>query len=141
MSHEMDDLARALAGKVSRRQALKRTMAAAGGAVVAFLIPARRAEARSLRHRRFRERRDLSLGAPLACVEFCVAIYGQNTAEALTCIVESVECQGPCFQFGPESPACHDSDCPPKTVCVSSTGYRAPEGGGTPPPQFICHPV
>jgi hypothetical protein len=123
----MDDLARALAGgRVSRREALKRTLLGAIGAALALLLPARRAQAQGR-------------GVPKGCAPFCNAVYGEDTPEATSCIMMAKQHAGPCYQFGPQSPGCATNNCPHGTVCVSASPYY--QYTSTLPGSFICVPV
>jgi hypothetical protein len=101
VSPDMDELARTLAGEVSGGEALKRTFVAA----VRALLP--------------RSRRGRTQNLPNDCARFCSAFYGEDSPEAISCVLLSEQGTGPCYEFGPHSPACSNNKCPPTTVCVS----------------------
>jgi hypothetical protein len=136
VSHELDELARALAGKVSRRQALKRTFLAAAGAILALLLPARRARAAGNTESLLDEVLDLFENK---CQLFCEALFGEDTPEATSCSMLAKQHTGPCYQFGPQSPGCATNNCPHDTVCVSASPYY--QYTSTLPGSFICIPV
>ena len=130
MTKEFDDLARAFASGVSRRTALKRFGLAALGVVFAGVVPGRAAARRS----------QGGCGVtPGPCKLFCAWLYGNGTKAYFYCI-ESGSCHvGPCFEFGPFSPDCRFSVCPPNSVCVSLNVNSNSTVRGR--DRYYCQPV
>lgn len=122
MTEQFDDLARALAKKVSRRQAAKGLVASGLAAVTAAVLPSR-ARART--------------ACPLSCLQFCDAIYGPLSPAGVACTVDAVLRTGACYEFGPESSACRSVSCPRDTICVANTSYYGYSGSG----QTMCLPI
>jgi len=101
MKEAFDDLARALASGMSRRDALKRFGIAAAGTLFFFRPGGAHA------------------GESSDCKDFCTFVYGKGTAAYHECWEDAKRGRGVCFQFGPESKECRQIQCPPHSFCVS----------------------
>lgn len=111
MSEAFDDLAKALASGMSRREALRRFGIAAFGGL-AFLYPARaRAAPASAAGK----------GTFTACVDFCAFVYHPGTNAYYKCVRDAKDDKGLCKEFGPASAPCRGVQCPPHSFCVSNT--------------------
>ena len=102
MKEAFDDLAKALASGMSRRDALKRFGYAAAGTLLFFRHPL-----------------GAHAGESSDCKRFCTFVYGKDTDAYHECWESAKHGRGACFEFGPESKACRSIQCPPYSFCVS----------------------
>jgi hypothetical protein len=124
VTQQIDDLARALASKVSRRQAVKAAAVSGFAALVATVRPG--------------TARAGLIQTP--CADFCTTIYGGATAATLECILASLQCTGPCYQFGPSSAPCRGVTCGSGSVCMAqNTENSSSLSGGA--AMGVCIPV
>ncbi len=105
MGKNFDDLSKAIAGKVSRGQALRTMIGGAFAAAIAAMVPGK------------------SFADPTShskdCARFCQYVYGKSAVEAGQCKQEAANGYGPCYYYGPASPACQNVTCPNGTFCTS----------------------
>jgi len=113
LGKQFDDLSKALARGLSRRQALQRMVGGVVAAAVALVLPGR-----------------TFAGGTSDCAHFCDAVFGDDTPEADACIADARHGTGACYEFGPRSTACEFVQCPPGEVCVSFNTNYGP-GTGT----------
>ncbi len=104
MKEALDDLSKALASGMSRRDALKRFGLAAAGTLLFFRRP-------GFAH----------AGESSDCKRFCKFVYGDGTAAYRECWEDAKRGRGVCFEFGPKSKACRSIDCPEHSFCISET--------------------
>jgi hypothetical protein len=123
MTQQFDDLARALASRVSRRQAVKAAAVSGVAALVATVRPGT-ARAGLIQD---------------GCADFCTTIYGEATAATLECILAGVGSKGPCYQFGPNSAPCRGVTCGPGSVCMAQATENSSLSGGA--AMGVCIPV
>jgi hypothetical protein len=114
MREAFDDLSKAIAAGVSRREALRRFGVAAIGLAFGGLFAGRAGAKVPSEH-------DLK-----DCEKFCNWLYGKNTEQVKQCIKDSRHHKGACYQFGPESDACEHVVCPPHTFCMASNFNDTP---------------
>ncbi len=105
MGRPFDDLSKAMARRVSRGQALRGVLGAAGAAALAVIMPRKTSAG--------------SRGGNSACAHFCHFVYGANTPEAESCTAQAAHGTGPCYSYGPGSPYCQGVTCPPGQFCTS----------------------
>lgn len=125
MGKKFDDLSKALASGMSRRQVLKGAFGGLGAATLGSLIPGRNADAQTAGSHGFH--------GPTPCEQFCTYIcqhpyseyYGGNSQQTCTdtCIAESRSGQGPCYTIA-GAPGyrygCSGNDgCPPDEMCCN----------------------
>ena len=106
MKEAFDDLSKALASGMSRREALKRFGIAAAGAVF-FLRPGGALGG-------------TDPGRNNRCKEFCRFMYGDTKAGS-KCWQDSLHGKGACYDTGPKSEGCKHVECPERSYCVSHT--------------------
>jgi hypothetical protein len=109
MKDAFDDLSKALASGMSRRDALRKFGVAVAGSLFffrpgaggAFITPTRPPDK--------------------ACQQFCLWLYGKGTSAYATCVNQAKQKYGACYDFGPGSPACSGVECPSHSFCVSNS--------------------
>ena len=92
-----DELTKALATSMSRRQALRRTGGLLGGAVLAGFIPG------------------VAWARNNDCARFCNSVFGGDTPASAQCAMDAAHGKGLCYTCGPASGNT-------KTICCSKTG-------------------
>jgi hypothetical protein len=105
MREAFDDLAKAFASGMSRRDALRRFGLATAGAMFAF-GPAK-AVAATTAHR-------------FDCDAFCGFMFKPNSQAYFSCIRDAKHGTGACFDLGPASKDCRGVDCPKHSICISN---------------------
>ena len=121
MKEAFDDLAKALASGMSRREALKRFGIAAAGTLLFFRHPG-----------------GAHAGESSDCKTFCEFIYGKGTDAYHACWEDAKHGKGTCFEFGPKSKACRGASCPQYSFCVSNDFNFNYTGS---PSSFHCIPI
>jgi len=101
MKDAFDDLAKALASGMSRREALRRAGIAAAGTLFFFRPVGAYA------------------GEGGNCKHFCRFVYGEGTSAYKECLQSAKKGKGACYEFGPKSKACREFTCPEHTFCVT----------------------
>ena len=105
MRDAFDDLARAFASGMSRRDALRRFGLATAGALFAF-GPARANAA--------------ALHVNPDCVAFCGFMFKIGSQAYENCVKDAKHGTGLCYATGPMSKACRGAKCPKHSICISS---------------------
>lgn len=127
MKDAFDNLAKALASGMSRRDALRRFGIATAGTLFAF-GPAKAALAGGG-----------GGGSTLAdCETFCGFLYKRGSGAYRQCIQDAKHETGVCFDQGPASKVCRDSHCPKHTICMSNNvnfNHSLTTGG------YVCMPI
>jgi len=125
MKDAFDDLAKAFASRMSRRDALRRAAIATAGALFAF-GPARARAASA------------GKDANADCKAFCGFLYKPSSQAYKDCVTQAKHGFGACYELGPRSKACKHAQCPKHSLCMSShVNFNDTVTGG----DFICVPL
>ena len=108
MKDAFDDIAKAFASRMSRRDALRRAAIATAGALFAF-GPARARAASA------------GKGAAADCKAFCSFLYKPWTQGYKDCVTAAKQGLGACYDVGPRSKACKEARCPKHSICMSTS--------------------
>ena len=128
MKEAFDDLGRALASGMSRREALRKFGVAVGGSLVFFRSGVAGAK----------PPKEPQPTTAQQCDQFCLWLYGEKTNAYKNCSKQANQGFGPCYDFGPASPGCADARCPNHTFCVSNSMNM--NVNFTVPTEFHCVP-
>jgi hypothetical protein len=110
MKDAFDDLSKALASGMSRRDALRKFGIAVAGSLF-FLRPGF-AGAKTPKEGPTTQQQ---------CDQFCLWLYGPKTSAYKTCKSQANAGYGACYDFGPASPNCNGVNCPNHSFCVSNS--------------------
>jgi hypothetical protein len=109
LGQQFDDLSKAMARRVSRAQALRGVLGGAIATALALIFPGKVMAG--------------AMGSNSACAQFCAFVYGAGSDEALMCASQAAHANanGPCYLYGPASPACQAKayPCPSGSFCTS----------------------
>ena len=108
MKDAFDDLAKAFASRMSRRDALRRAALATAGALFAF-GPARARAATAG-----------ATGAKPDCTAFCGFMFKPSSQAYKNCVADAKQGRGLCYELGPRSKPCRDARCPKHSICISN---------------------
>jgi Stigma-specific protein, Stig1 len=126
MAHQFDELAKALAEGVSRREALRRL----GGGLVAALLASLGLD---------KVWADTGPGGNSGCIAFCAQAFDSRTIQFANCVADGALGHGPCANCGADlSRLCPQGDlpvcCGPTQVCRNGQCDNRP----CPPGQRVC---
>ena len=111
MKDAFDDLSRALASGMSRRDALRKFGIALAGSVLFLRSGVAGAK----------PPKDPAPTLAQQCDQFCLWLYGEKTKAYKACSKEANQGTGACYDFGPASEGCLDVRCPSHSFCVGNS--------------------